>query len=103
MTLVLLGFRAGITYVCNTTTNTMMLGGYHYAGAIVDHKKVKIINVSGKWRVPVTPHVGNLGLASDVEVTTNSANPMRTAGNLDHTRLGVGSKQVVLLRALLSV
>ncbi len=70
----------------------MKLSGYHYAGAIVDLTKVNVIDVKGKWRVPITPHIGNLGLASDVEVPTNSANPMRTAGNLDHTRLGVGSK-----------
>lgn len=84
--------RAAFPYTCNTTTNTMLIGGYHYCGAIIDYKKVPKIDVKGKWRVPVTPHIGNIGLASDVEYTVNSANPMRTAGNMDHTRLGVGSK-----------
>ena len=32
--------------------------------------------------MPVSPHIGNLGLASDVEDTTNSVFPMRTAGNM---------------------
>ncbi|GFH10001.1 AraC family transcriptional regulator, partial [Haematococcus lacustris] len=50
---------SGFNYTC--VDGYVMLGGYHC-----------------KWRLPVSPHIGNIGLASDVEDTVNSAWPMRT-------------------------
>lgn len=77
----------------NCTNGTVTWNGYHYAGVIVDHPISTIdYSVNGKWRVPANPHIGNIGLASDVNYPTNSAWPMRTGGNIDHKRLGKGSK-----------
>ncbi|KAL6760783.1 hypothetical protein V8C86DRAFT_1040010 [Haematococcus lacustris] len=85
---------SGFNYTC--VDGYVMLGGYHYAGAIVQHPlPTDDYSVNGKWRLPVSPHIGNIGLASDVEDTVNSAWPMRTAGNIDHKRLGMGSELYV--------
>ncbi|KAL6756670.1 hypothetical protein V8C86DRAFT_3136431 [Haematococcus lacustris] len=82
---------SGYNYTC--VNGSVALGGYHYAGAIVPHPlPTDDYSVSGKWRLPISPHIGNLGLAPDVEDTVNSAWPMRTGGNIDHKRLGMGAE-----------
>ncbi|GFH12158.1 uncharacterized protein HaLaN_07794, partial [Haematococcus lacustris] len=67
----------GYNYTC--VNGSVALGGNHYVGAIVPHPlPTDDYSVSGKWRLPISPHIGVLGLAPDVEDTVNSIPPMRT-------------------------
>ncbi|KAL6756081.1 hypothetical protein V8C86DRAFT_3157200 [Haematococcus lacustris] len=84
----------GYNYTC--VNGSVTLGD---VGAIVPHPlPTDDYSVSGKWRLPISPHIGTLGLAPDVEDTPQQANQpfaLRTpepGGNLDHKRLSMGAE-----------
>lgn len=63
-----------------------------YSGQVLSvPESIKDYSVQGKWRVPVNMHIGNMGLAPKVGATVITSPPMRTGGNIDDKRIGIGA------------
>ena len=48
-------------------------------------------SVNGKFKVPINLHIGNIGLAQDINVPFTSTTPSDTGNNLDNRRIGKGA------------
>lgn len=55
---------------------------------------IRDYSVRGKYRIPVNLHIGNMGLAPAVGAAVLTAPPMRTGGNIDNKRIGIGGELV---------
>ncbi|KAK9814409.1 hypothetical protein WJX72_005468 [[Myrmecia] bisecta] len=69
-------------------------------------EEVKDYSIAGTYRLPVNMHIGNMGLAPAVGAPVITAPPMRTGGNLDDKRIGIGATMyypVEVMGALLSM
>lgn len=65
--------------------------GTGYSGLVYDApEQLRDYSVKGKWRIPVNMHIGNMGLAPAVGAPLITAPPMRTGGNIDNKRIGIG-------------
>lgn len=65
--------------------------GKGYSGLVYDApEELRDYSVKGKWRIPINMHIGNMGLAPAVGAPIITAPPMRTGGNIDNKRIGIG-------------
>lgn len=56
-------------------------------------EEIRDYSVKGKWRIPINMHIGNMGLAPVTGAPIITAPPMRTGGNIDNKRIGIGGEQ----------
>jgi acetamidase/formamidase len=69
-------------------------------------ESIRDYSIKGAWRVPVNMHIGNMGLAPKVGAPVITSPPMRTGGNIDNKRIGIGASMyypVEQVGALLSM
>ena len=57
-------------------------------------EEIKDYSVKGKWRIPINMHIGNMGLAPAVGAPIITSPPLRTGGNIDNKRIGIGGKHI---------
>ncbi|KAL3145841.1 hypothetical protein ABBQ38_015213 [Trebouxia sp. C0009 RCD-2024] len=66
--------------------------GSGYSGLVYDSpEEIRDYSVKGKWRIPINMHIGNMGLAPVTGAPIITAPPMRTGGNIDNKRIGIGA------------
>lgn len=67
--------------------------GSGYSGLVYDApEELRDYSVKGKWRIPINMHIGNMGLAPVTGAPIITAPPMRSGGNIDNKRIGIGGK-----------
>ena len=80
--------------ICRSTNGICLLqnwSGTGYGGLVYDApEEIRDYSVKGKWRIPVNMHIGNMGLAPAIGAPIITAPPMRTGGNIDNKRIGIG-------------
>ncbi|GAB4824040.1 hypothetical protein N2152v2_011086 [Parachlorella kessleri] len=54
-------------------------------------EELRDYSIKGKYRLPVNMHVGNLIIAPKLGATVFTTPPMRTGGNVDNRRIGIGA------------
>ncbi|GAB4813793.1 hypothetical protein N2152v2_000839 [Parachlorella kessleri] len=65
---------------------------FQYSGQLyVVPEDLKDYSVKGKYRLPVNMHIGNMGLAPKLGAPVITNPPMRTGGNIDNRRIGIGA------------
>ena len=64
-----------------------------YAGQKYDApEEIRDYSIKGKYRIPMNMHIGNMGVAPAVGAAVITGPPMRTGGNIDDRRIGIGGK-----------
>jgi acetamidase/formamidase len=91
---------------CINNTQTWQLPAV-YSGLKYDPPmEVRDYSIQGKFRLPINMHIGNMGLAPAVGAPVSTSPPMRSGGNLDNKRIGIGATMyypVEVAGALLSM
>ncbi|KAK9815353.1 hypothetical protein WJX72_002191 [[Myrmecia] bisecta] len=65
---------------------------YLYPGLVTHHPTgTEDYSIRGKFKVPLNFHIGNMGVASYINVTTDSVPPSIHGGNVDDRRIGKGA------------
>ena len=71
--------------------------GSGYSGLVYDSpEEIRDYSVKGKWRIPINMHIGNMGLAPVTGAPISTAPPLRSGGNIDNKRIGIGGVQTTL-------
>ena len=89
----------GVCLACNCSKTELHLlmchlqnfSGTGYSGLVYDApEQLRDYSVKGKWRIPINMHIGNMGLSPKTGGPLITAPPMRTGGNIDNKRIGIG-------------
>ncbi len=72
--------------------------GSGYGGFVYDApEEIRDYSVKGKYRIPMNMHIGNMGLAPAVGAAVTTGPPLRTGGNIDNKRIGIGGMSLICL------
>lgn len=83
------------------TCHVQNFSGSGYSGLVYDApEELRDYSVKGKWRIPINMHIGNMGLSPVVGAPIITAPPMRSGGNIDNKRIGIGGKLALITHNL---
>ncbi|KAK9828765.1 hypothetical protein WJX72_001972 [[Myrmecia] bisecta] len=83
---------AGKVIPCVNNTQDWTYPNGAYSGQVyIVPEEARDYSINGTYRLPVNMHIGNMGLAPATGVPVITAPPMRSGGNLDDKRIGIGA------------
>ncbi|KAK9814840.1 hypothetical protein WJX72_012452 [[Myrmecia] bisecta] len=97
----------GVSIPCKDGKQDWTYPNNQFSGQItIVPEEARDYSIKGTYRLPVNMHIGNIGLAPATGVAMITSPPMRSGGNLDDKRIGIGATMyypVEVAGALLSM